>query len=362
MCEAGGKHRLSEDFSVSDLYVEITNKCNLYCKYCCRDSGIDQTCEMSAEVFDKLLSEARELGCRNITLTGGEAILHHDFEGMLERCIHFGYDVHLLSNGLGLKNLSGHCLGQIKRIQISMDGGSAEDNDQTRGVGTFAHIVGAIGYLLEEGMTPESISLKMTITHRNMNGIMSLIALAADYEIMNVGFSFLYKAGRAAALEEDLFVTKEDKNNILDMLGEARLRYPNMDIQSPAYTDKCPLLKEEGKISLMPRISCTGKVYACQMFSDEFWIGDLSSDHLADLIKGARMEGLRALALSRENFMEECQNCALRKKCGRGCVAVSLFDGIAATDGNCCLRENHDKEVRHMAVKWIRKQQEFATL
>lgn len=141
---------------------------------------------------------------------------------------------------------------------------------------------------------------------------------------MNVGFSFLYNAGRAA-LEEDLFVTKEDKNNILDMLGEAGLRYPDMDIQSPAYTDKCPLLKEEGKISLMPRISCTGKVYACQMFSDEFWIGDLSSDHLADLIKGARMEGLRALALSRENFME-------------------------------------DKEVRHMAVKWIRKQQELASL
>lgn len=361
MCEMGDKHKLSMDFSLSDLYVEITNKCNLYCKYCCRNSGVDQTAELSAEVFDRLLSEAWELGCRNITLTGGEAMLHHDFEEMLKRCVYFGYDVHLLSNGLGLKNLSRHCLNQIKRVQISLDGGSAEENDQTRGAGSFEHIVSAIRYLLGEGMAPENISLKMTITHRNINGISSLIDLAANYGIMNVGFSFLYKAGRAV-LEEDLFLKNEDKNDILDMLGEARLKYPDMNIQMPAYTDKCPLIKEKGKISLMPRISCTGKVYACQMFSDEFWIGDLSSDHLADLINGSRMEGLRTLAQSREIFMEECQTCALRKKCGKGCVAVSLFDGITATDGNCCLRENHDKEVRRMAVKWIRKQQELASL
>ena len=361
MCVTSSEHRLSNEFIVRDLYVEITNKCNLYCKYCCRNSSYNENREMPTEIFDKLLLDAKKLGCRNITLTGGEAILHHDFERMFEQCIDLGYDVYLLSNGIELKKLPRHFLHKIKKIQISIDGGSAQDNDRTRGAGTFFDIVKAIEYLLEERMPPDTISLKMTITHENIGGITSLILFAAEYGIKNIGFSFLYNAGRAATLEEELFVTEDDKNNIIHMLEEARIKYPDMDIQSPGYTDKCPLLKEDGEISLMPRISCTGKVYACQMFSDEFWIGDLFFDNLADIIKGARFESLRTLALNRENFMDQCQTCALKRKCGKGCVAISLFDGVTATDGDCCLREMHNKRVRHMAVKWIRERQEMST-
>lgn len=357
MCGMNSKAALSNEFKLQDLYVEITNKCNLYCKYCCRNSSSEDNREMSAVIFEKLLSEAKKLGCGNITLTGGEAILHHDFEKMLDQCLTYGYNVTVLSNGVAIEKIPDYFLQKLHGIQISIDGGTADYNDRTRGSGSFDKINKCIQYLLGKNMANEKLNLKMTITHDNILGIESLIELAVKYDIPNVGFSFLYKEGRAETFDQSLFVTDKDKESILEILNIAKDKNPNLNIQSPAFTDKCPLLKEKDEISLVPRIDCTGKVYACQMFSDEFWIGDLCTEHLEDILRGFRFENLRNLGVLRESFVPECQTCTIKKKCGKGCPAISLFDSITSTDSNCGLRRMHTNEVYHAAVKWIKKQQ-----
>lgn len=355
---ANETYKLSNQFVLQDLYVEITNKCNLYCNYCCRNSSADDSCEMSVDLFEKLLADAKKLRCNNITLTGGEAILHHNFDELLKQCVDYGYSVCLLSNGVDIKNLSCQSLQIVRKLQISLDGGSAESNDKTRGNGTFQKVVNSIQYLLSQNVMPDKLSLKMTITHNNIDAIYPLVLLAVKYKIKEIGFSFLYKTGRALELEKKMFVTDDDKSYILRVIEMSREQYPALDIQSPAYTNQCPLQKREGKIPLMPRIDCKGKVYACQMFSDEFWIGNLNIESLEDIIRGERFEQLRALGVLREGFIKECQICILKGKCGKGCPAISLFYSITSTDGNCNLRKKQRKEIYHEAVKWIKNQQE----
>lgn len=88
-----------------------------------------------------------------------------------------------------------------------------------------------------------------------------------------------------------------------------------------------------------------------------FWIGNIVYESLKDILEGKRFFWLRALGVSREEFMEECEACKLKKKCGRGCLALSLFEGITSTDGNCGLRNEHEQGLYHMVVKWLKDRQ-----
>lgn len=72
--------------------------CNLRCSYC--DSmyaveGNDYT-EMSIE---QIMDKVEEIGCPNITVTGGEPLIHKDILELLETLCHRGHWVNVETNG-----------------------------------------------------------------------------------------------------------------------------------------------------------------------------------------------------------------------------------------------------------------------
>jgi organic radical activating enzyme len=81
--------------------IDITNRCNLKCKYCYHAAGdTDRT-------VDDVVSEAIEhRHLAPIILTGGEPTLHPDFGTIIERLHAEGLEVWVLTNGtMGIKDL-----------------------------------------------------------------------------------------------------------------------------------------------------------------------------------------------------------------------------------------------------------------
>ncbi len=61
--------------------IEVTNRCNLKCKYCYVDKQITQ--EMDKTLISKILDELKEMGTRVIVLTGGEVFLRDDIDDII---------------------------------------------------------------------------------------------------------------------------------------------------------------------------------------------------------------------------------------------------------------------------------------
>jgi radical SAM protein with 4Fe4S-binding SPASM domain len=83
---------------LSDLDMELTERCNNNCVHCCinlpADDPIAKNREISTGAAKAILAEAASLGCLTVRFTGGEPLLRDDFE-----------DLYLYARKLGLKVL-----------------------------------------------------------------------------------------------------------------------------------------------------------------------------------------------------------------------------------------------------------------
>lgn len=72
--------------------------CNLRCRYCDTEYAlkINDGKEMT---IDEILSKVKEIGYKNITLTGGEPLIHKNIEKLIDRLIQENYNVNIETNG-----------------------------------------------------------------------------------------------------------------------------------------------------------------------------------------------------------------------------------------------------------------------
>lgn len=129
----------TQKFSFADtFFIELTRKCNLRCKHCLNNSGLDIENSLTKKEVLELILKLYNAGVQEIRFTGGEPLL---FDG-IEECI-------TLANSLGLKTsvgTNGTLLTEekvealasagINQIIVSLDG-TKDKHDYIRGVGNF---------------------------------------------------------------------------------------------------------------------------------------------------------------------------------------------------------------------------------
>lgn len=111
-----------------DLRVSLTERCNLRCTYCMPEEGLPEV------PVDRLLTTdeavrlvtigVRELGIREVRLTGGEPLMRRDLEEIITRIRADLPDtpVALTTNGLGLRHRARRLVDAgLSRVNISLD-------------------------------------------------------------------------------------------------------------------------------------------------------------------------------------------------------------------------------------------------
>ena len=72
--------------------------CNLRCSYC--DTDYSLTIKDGKEMsISEILDKVKEIGYKNITLTGGEPLIHKNVEQLIDTLIENGYKVNIETNG-----------------------------------------------------------------------------------------------------------------------------------------------------------------------------------------------------------------------------------------------------------------------
>lgn len=76
-----------------------TNKCNMYCKHCYRDAGIESANELDTAEGKRLLEEIMKAGFKIIIFSGGEPLARPDIYELIEYAAEIGLRPVLGSNG-----------------------------------------------------------------------------------------------------------------------------------------------------------------------------------------------------------------------------------------------------------------------
>lgn len=142
---------------MEQFYIVLTERCNLACSHCIRDSSPyrDETAE-KAMILDALSQIHRDHPGSLVLLTGGEPTLHRHFDSILQHSLSLGQQTKINSNGVtsfykkhALKRWTHH---PSLSVQISLDGAEAE-HDQIRGVGTYKRALRTLASLRAEGIS-----------------------------------------------------------------------------------------------------------------------------------------------------------------------------------------------------------------
>jgi cyclic pyranopterin phosphate synthase len=123
------KTMLMDNFSrrINYLRISITDRCNLRCRYCMPDEGIDLIPHDEILRYEEILRVARlygQLGINKIRLTGGEPLVRKGALDLIRGILHIQEieDLSLTTNGVLLGEFASDLVrAGIKRINVSLD-------------------------------------------------------------------------------------------------------------------------------------------------------------------------------------------------------------------------------------------------
>ena len=141
---------------------ELTLACNMRCGHCGSRAG--RSDEMSDEELLRVARELSALGCKRVTLSGGEPTLRKAWPEIARTLIAGGTRVNMVTNGWAWTPETAHLVKEIgfANISFSLDG-LEKTHDEIRRPGSFKRVLEAFEYCRSE--TVQLVSI-MTDRHR----------------------------------------------------------------------------------------------------------------------------------------------------------------------------------------------------
>ena len=171
------------------LDMELTERCNNNCIHCYINLPINDLAkerEMSTKDVKAILTEAADLGCLTIRLTGGEPLLREDFEEIYLFARKLGLRVLLFTNGTLITPHLADLFAGIppkEKIEISVYGMSERSYEAiTRNPGSFQAAMRGIKLLLNRGVP---FVVKTAVLPLNRNDLDQFEAWAATIPWMS---------------------------------------------------------------------------------------------------------------------------------------------------------------------------------
>lgn len=320
----------------------LTERCNWACKHCYQNGNGSVELPLSGlvEIADKMEQAVMKWGKEaTVSLTGGEPFLRredlHEIMARLDSSDAFAfYDI--LSNGSLISEREGDRLSKhlkLRRVQVSLEGATAETNDEIRGRGSFDSIMAAIQILRAHGI---DVAVMMTITRKNKNEVPALVKLLGEMNVQALAIERFIPEGIGIGLKE-LMLDSQELCELYERIYKTAI--DNSPIRILLYRPLFALVGRDdptvgalcsagnNALTIMP----DGTVYPCRRLPIP--MGNVLTDGLykiwyeSDLLWTLR---------NPENLKGKCHNCELLAQC-RGCRAMAYFvtGDFMAEDPQC---------------------------
>lgn len=320
---------MSFQFRCKNIYLMITNNCNLHCSYCCENSGVPEE-ELSDEEIYNLLDECVKKKIEYIHISGGEPTLRNNFYDIIDYILDNNIKVIVYTNLVNVENkFFEYFKNDNFQIQTSLDSNIEAVHDKFRGKGSFRKTITNLNKIKELGYL-DKVILTNVITKSNYLYFEEFLNYFIEngYSDITFKFNFLMKDGRS---DDDFFNKNRISTNIYLELLKTKLKYSNKNIKINNFVyegGNCGIAMEIP--DFFPKILYNGDVYLCQGFRDtKYRVGNIKSNDLFTVLGNYKSQDLvnQCKSFLYKNYQNKCFKCPLHKiKCIGGCFSRENID------------------------------------
>jgi len=318
------------------LTWELTYACNLACRHCLSSSGTRDIRELTTAEAKAVIDEFERMQVFYVNIGGGEPTIRPDFWELLEYATAHHVGVKFSTNGVRITPEAAARLAadDYVDVQISLDGATADVNDQVRGPGSYATAIHAMENLADAGFRGFKISV--VCTRQNISQLDAFKAIADRFSAQ-LRLTRLRPSGRGADVWDELHPTARQQRDLYDWLlahGEDVLTGDSF-FHLAGYGEALPGLNLCGAGRVVCLIDPVGDVYACPFaIHDDFLAGNVRDDGGFSRV-WRESELFRSLREPQSGGA--CEACSAYDSCQGGCMAAKFFTGLplAGPDPEC---------------------------
>jgi radical SAM protein with 4Fe4S-binding SPASM domain len=310
---------------LSVAYYAITEGCNLRCPYCYASSEKCLPGELATSESLDLVDQVSAMGANKIIFTGGEPMLRKDLFQIVEHARQRGLSTGIITNATMIRKpeTAQRFADLFDTVTISVDGGTAETHDRTRGKGSFAKTYRALQLLNEVGVTP---MINHIVTSDNIEELESFAQFMEGVEVSSVRLMNHNDLGRGAA-DSDEFGWK-DHLRVQQIVWKSPVAGKLQPDTQPRLITPCSVRGNCGMGGNEIYVNSLGDVYPCKLVTGQPHLaGNIRLQPLAEIFGSPVLKRMRVSTASGVGeYHADCERCYIRAACGGGCRAYHMSE------------------------------------
>lgn len=332
----------TEEIRPMFFMVDLTNLCNMSCKYCLREINNKSyeesiSYEMLSKICEYIASYCSDIEDDRITIQpwGGEPLLEKDKIFFIKKELQrYGINptITIETNGL---LLSDELINELQEneigISISLDGTEQVHDSQrvfANGMGTHQLVKGKIESFRE--ITGENVSTISTITKNSFAHIEEIVTfLVNELHLTHIKMNFVHRS--CFCDNDELCLSSDEISKVVQRIFEyiIQLRKQNVEVFDYNIWIKSMNLLTAKKLDVCLSNGCNGgrrmitidrhgDIYPCDVtdFPEEKLGNICDGKKLIELLKDA----IKEKAYFKPKICDDCQVCPWRYYCRGGCT------------------------------------------
>lgn len=343
---------------------DFTHKCNLNCRHCYSNSGLESKQELSTKEALDVVNQLADFGVTALAFSGGEPLSRKDFFEVAGHAVKRGLYVSVATNGtlLTKENVRKLKHAGINYVEVSIDGAKAQTHDSFRGIpSAFDKAVAGLQNCVEEDLCA---CIATTATKSNIAEFPEILDLAERVGAERFTYFNFVPTGRGKEhFDQDLSAEEREKLMIylLDRMSRgykvtilttapqlARVALQHQELGNEATMSMAHMQTVKVSKKAIPladfiggcgagRLYCSlspqGDVHPCVFFPVN--VGNLKKEKFGDIWLNSKLFNTFR---DRNNLTGACGKCRYKFICG-GCRArASAYnDDFLSSDPGCIL-------------------------
>jgi pyrroloquinoline quinone biosynthesis protein E len=329
------------------LLAELTHRCPLRCPYCSNPLALERAgAELDTATWQRVLSEAAELGVLQVHFSGGEPLARRDLEALVARGAGAGLYPNLITSGIGLDRARIAALAGagLEHVQLSVQDADPASGDLVAGLaGAQAQKRRAAALVRDAGLP---LTVNLVVHRRNLERLADMIELAVALGADRLEIAHVQYYGWALVNRAALLPSRDQLERATALVETARSALKGVlaiDYVVPDYYARRPKACMGGWARRFVNVTPAGKVLPCHAAET------LPGLHFPRVVEKSlgdiwRADAAFARFRGTEWMCEPCRSCERREIDWGGCrcQAFALTGDAARTDPACALSPDHD--------------------
>ncbi len=333
--------------------LEITNRCNLRCPHCASTSGRPRPDELSTAEWIDLVGAIAGLGGEEITIIGGEALLHPDWPEIGQAVVDHGMGLVIITNGLPLVG-NEEALATLRALRphiigVSIDGATSASYQELRGVDAFDDVLALCHRLVADGH--QRVNAVTTFLKANLGQVDGFVAL---FEGTPINWQFQIASRGGERFDPGQFLSVDDYGCLTEQLrdlfvtkGESLRLCPMDDFGYFPLDPALRFLHQSWAGCIAGRqlvgIRSDGDVLGCLSLADDFVEANLRRRPLSDIWQDP--DAFASLRSKERRLTGHCARCPHGAECRAGCSAMAYSATGSLGENPYCIRQRETEQI-----------------